>query len=341
MKVLITEHEIMGKVSSDWNKPQVTFMCTTYNQESYIEEAIIGFLNQKTTFPYEIIIHDDCSIDGTREVIEKYQKKYPNIIRSIFQVENQYSKGNSVSEIAAHQARAEYIASCEGDDYWTNEDKIQKQFELMLSDSTISMIVTPGKVEVGGKILDKIEGFHGDHVKTISAQDILNMRESLAPTASYFVKKEYLLKTKSLFRRAPVGDLFIELYCAANGKLVYLPEVSCVYRCMAKNSWSERMSRDIGNAVRHTESMKKIINESKDIQGFENLDWSAKLSQSYFNLAALHFKSKKFTEYRKYIDISNSYKKLHGKQRILLYSKTVAPTLYLVIMAAIKLRKKF
>lgn len=99
------------------------------------------------------------------------------------------------------------------------------------------------------------------------------------------------------------------------------------------------MSRYISNAIKHTESMKKIIDESKNIPGFESLDCSTKLSQSYFNLAALHFKNKKFSEYRRYI--SNSYKKLQGKQKIFLYSESVTPILYLVIMAAIKLRKRF
>jgi glycosyltransferase involved in cell wall biosynthesis len=109
-------------------KPLVTISCITYNHETYIREALEGFVAQKTTFPIEILIHDDASTDGTAQVIREYEKKYPALILPIYQTENQYSKGVKVSfTYQFPRARGKYIALCEGDDYWTDPLKLQKQ----------------------------------------------------------------------------------------------------------------------------------------------------------------------------------------------------------------------
>ena len=111
---------------------KVSINCTTYNQEMYIAEAIESFLMQKTTFSYEILIHDDASTDNTREIIKKYEEKYPDIIKPIYQSENKYSKGVKVGyEYNFKRARGKYIALCEGDDYWTDPYKLQKQVDYM------------------------------------------------------------------------------------------------------------------------------------------------------------------------------------------------------------------
>lgn len=109
----------------------VTIGCISYNQEKYIAQAIESFLMQKTNFKYEILIHDDASTDNTANIIKSYEKKYPNIIKAIYQKENQYSKGIMTSQIVRNRAKGKYIAFCEGDDYWTDENKIQKQFEFL------------------------------------------------------------------------------------------------------------------------------------------------------------------------------------------------------------------
>lgn len=87
-----------------------------------------GFVMQKTNFPYEIIVHDDASTDNTANVVKSYEIRYPELFANIYQTENQYSKGSSdVSRIVFGAARGKYIALCEGDDYWTDTYKLQKQ----------------------------------------------------------------------------------------------------------------------------------------------------------------------------------------------------------------------
>jgi len=111
----------------------VSIDCITYNHEDYIRDTIDSFLMQKTNFNYEILIHDDASTDRTAEIITEYQKKYPDIIKPIFQKQNQYSQGvKHISYKFNHtRAKGKYIAFCEGDDYWIDENKLQKQVDFL------------------------------------------------------------------------------------------------------------------------------------------------------------------------------------------------------------------
>ncbi|WP_320051494.1 glycosyltransferase [Anaerorudis cellulosivorans] len=112
----------------------VSISCLTYNHVEYIRDAIEGFLMQKTNFPFEILIHDDASTDGTADIIREYEAKYPDIIKPIYEIENQWEKGKRGSAIFNFpRAKGKYIALCEGDDYWTDPYKLQKQVEILES----------------------------------------------------------------------------------------------------------------------------------------------------------------------------------------------------------------
>lgn len=112
--------------------PLVSICCITYNHEKFIRDAIEGFLMQQTNFDFEIIVHDDASTDGTAEIIREYEKKYPELFVTIFQNENQYSQGiKPWPNFVFPMARGKYIALCEGDDYWTEPLKLQKQVDFL------------------------------------------------------------------------------------------------------------------------------------------------------------------------------------------------------------------
>lgn len=114
------------------NKPLVSICCLAYNHEKYISECLDGFLMQKVDFDFEILIHDDASTDNTAEIIKIYQTKYPEIIKPIYQKENQYSKGVSPTfKYNFPRSKGKYIAMCEGDDYWTDPFKLQKQVDFL------------------------------------------------------------------------------------------------------------------------------------------------------------------------------------------------------------------
>ena len=109
----------------------VSIACTTYNHEKYIRNALEGFVSQKTSFLFEILVMDDASTDGTADIIREYEKKYPELIKPIYQKVNQYSQGLRPGQQNRDRAIGKYIAICEGDDYWIDNHKLQKQVDYM------------------------------------------------------------------------------------------------------------------------------------------------------------------------------------------------------------------
>lgn len=118
-------------------KPLVSICCISYNQEHYIKDALEGFVMQKTEFPFEVVISDDCSKDKTREVIAEYKEKYPKLFRDISPNKNIGAFAN-FTYVQEH-AIGKYVAICEGDDYWTDALKLQKQVDFLESHQDFSM----------------------------------------------------------------------------------------------------------------------------------------------------------------------------------------------------------
>ena len=126
----------------DENDIKVSVYCLAYNHEKFIRNTLDGFVSQKTNFKYEVIIHDDASTDNTTNIIREYEEKYPDIIKPIYQTENQYSKGiGIIPNYIVPRIRGKYVAACEGDDYWCDDYKLQKQFDYMEKHSECSMCV--------------------------------------------------------------------------------------------------------------------------------------------------------------------------------------------------------
>ena len=109
----------------------VSICCITYNHAPFIRQCLDGFIMQKTDFAFEVLIHDDASTDGTEEIIREYEARYPEIIKPLYEVENQWIKGRRGSKVFNFpRAQGKYIALCEGDDYWTDPFKLQKQVDF-------------------------------------------------------------------------------------------------------------------------------------------------------------------------------------------------------------------
>ena len=147
-----TEEEIMDKWCGERTTPIVSVCCTTYNHEGFIAQAIESFLMQETDFPFEVIIRDDCSTDNTASIVREYAEIFPKIIKPIFEDENQYSKGVKPMSIVYKKAVGEYIAFCEGDDYWTCHDKLSRQIKFLQENLKYSFCWTRFKT------LDAISG---------------------------------------------------------------------------------------------------------------------------------------------------------------------------------------
>ena len=112
--------------------PVVSVICCTYNHEPYIRQCLEGFMMQKTDFPFEVLVHDDASTDNTSSIVKEFEAKFPDIIKPIYQLENQYHKKIDIlTTYLFSRAKGRYIALCEGDDYWTDPLKLQKQVDFL------------------------------------------------------------------------------------------------------------------------------------------------------------------------------------------------------------------
>jgi len=137
------------------NEPLVSICCQTYNHKNYIRQALDSFLMQKTNFSFEILLRDDASTDGTAEICKNYASKYPDLINLLAYEENQFSKGVKPFADNVKRARGKYIALCEGDDYWTDPYKLQKQVDFLEKNEEISFCYHNVKtLNVSGRLFD-------------------------------------------------------------------------------------------------------------------------------------------------------------------------------------------
>lgn len=215
--------------------PKVSICCLAYNHFSYIEKAIIGFLSQKVDFPLEILIHDDASEDGTTEIIKKYREKFPDLIKCIFQTENIYSKGiNPLAFYLLPLCRGKYIALCEGDDYWTDPYKLQKQVEILETHQEYSMCFTARNVVDRKGNFIREERYPNKIYKT---KDVV---DGFIPSTQTILMRNYpdLINFRKKNSTHPSGDRLMTYYCSLMGDIYYLDEITACYRESGEGVWS-------------------------------------------------------------------------------------------------------
>ena len=237
------------------DKILVSINCITYNHEKYIEQALQSFLSQKTNFKFEILVHDDASVDNTRKIIEKYKDKYPEIIKPIYQIENQYQKGKRVLHLNQSRAKGKYIAICEGDDYWTDVNKLQKQVDFMEKHSDCSLTVH-GSFFVNAAT-DKIQSeyYPSKQSRYFSVEEIIRGDGGLFMTNSMVFKSEYKDDKPDFLISAPIGDYPLTINLALKGKVYYMHEIMSAYRLNAPGSWSERINSNESRIIEHLEKV--------------------------------------------------------------------------------------
>jgi len=244
------------------NNPLVSIACITYNQEKYIRDAIEGFLAQKTNFPIEIIIHDDASTDNTAEIIREYAKEHLELIKPIYQKENQYSKG--LTRISINfvwpKCSGKYIATCEGDDYWTDPYKLQKQVDFL--DSHPECSVCFHNVNILSEDGKKSHPFHSKKLKPIlKLKDLLE--QNFIPTCSQMFRNNLSYEFLEPFCSHVFGDWPLNILNAQHGDIGYLDTTMGVYRIHSRGIWSSKYATPEGR-IKMLESeieFYKIINK--------------------------------------------------------------------------------
>jgi len=210
--------------------PLVHTRTMTYMHESFIKECIEGILMQKTTFPVQVLIHDDASTDKTAEIVRSYQKKYPNLIKAYFQQENTFKKPDKLERQKEFRSWriGKYEALCEGDDYWTDSLKLQKQVEFLESNPKYAMCFHKAKI-ISPDYPERARYY--DHVVPgdYSGKEIL--LKWTVPTGAVVFKNHIIKNYKDLFHPDYLyGDIILFLTLAEHGKVHCLPGEMSVYR---------------------------------------------------------------------------------------------------------------
>lgn len=229
--------------------PLVSIRCLVYNHEPYLRQCLEGFVMQKTNFPFEAIVHDDASTDGSAAIIREYAEKYPDIIKPIYETENQYSKRDgSLRRIMDERMRGKYIAMCEGDDYWIDSQKLQKQVDFMEShlDYSLCFHASYSVYQNDEKPILTICYDKED----FDVNDVILGGGGMMATNSMFFRTSLGLEYPSWRKSAPVGDLPLMLILATSGKVHYIDEIMSVYR-LGVGIWSSNTLRSLRKISSH------------------------------------------------------------------------------------------
>lgn len=206
----------------------VSIFCLTYNHEKFIRDALDGFLMQNTTFPVEIFVHDDASTDSTQKILQEYKQKYSNLFRLFLQKENQWQKNNKkiIFELYEKQ-RGEFIALCEGDDYWTSPEKLEVQIDILKKEKTTALV------------------FHDAVIKYEKNEEDFYLNKQLDKrrfTLGEVISRDWFMSSASIvFRKNPLvlpelwnyvisGDMLLQISACLHGEAVFLDKKMSVYR---------------------------------------------------------------------------------------------------------------
>lgn len=214
----------------------LTIRCCAYNQERYIRDCLEGFVMQKTNFRFEAIVHDDASTDGTAEIIKEYAEKYPDIIKPILETENQYSKHDgSLGRIMNENTRGKYVAFCEGDDYWIDPLKLQKQVDFLEAHSDYGMVYT-GFKRYYQKENREVQGNGSQqYFEDLILSNQIQTNTVMLRT-SFLKKYDEEILPIAVNQKWKMGDTPKWLFVMAHAKTKYLPDVTGVYRILENSA---------------------------------------------------------------------------------------------------------
>lgn len=238
------------------NRPiKVSVLCTAYNHEAYIRQALEGFVGQQTEFPFEVLVNDDASSDGTAAVIREYAEKYPGIIRPFLQEKNLFSQGINIYDAVFYPtARGQYIAVCEGDDCWTDPHKLQRQVDFLDAHSDYSACVHNSMMEQVGSGKAPEPLFPRDGDRDIPFETVLRGMSHAFHTSSILARRDYLTNPPD-FRDIAFSygftDYPMALWLSMNGRIRFLDSCMSLYRVGSNAAaWSSGVDRQYQKRIR-------------------------------------------------------------------------------------------
>lgn len=227
----------MDDISS--TEPVVSVACITYNQEDYIAQCLDSLLAQETSFPFEVLVNDDCSRDGTTDIVLSYQQRYPGKVRAVTHEENQYSQGiMPIENFLVPLARGRYLAMCEGDDYWTDPTKLQRQYDAMQADPTLVACVHANE-NVQANTCQRITTLRFyEQDRAVDPVDVISHAQCFS-TNSLFIRMDAMKAYFASRIRATPDDgdhKMMTFFSITEGGMWYIDRIMSAYRILSKNS---------------------------------------------------------------------------------------------------------
>lgn len=221
---------------------------------------------QKTSFPFRAVVHDDCSTDRSAAIIREYAEKYPDIIEPIYETENQWKKGTLTAVMdAATMNRSDYIAYCEGDDYWIDPHKLQKQVDYMDAHPECTMVCTNARIEAPKGILTEEDlknmgWYHYNESRIMATEDIITKGGWFIHTCTTLYRANIKDSYPEECQRCHVGDYPLQIFAALNGQVYYIHEKTSVYRYCSNGSWTANNKKKLTtSAIPRWESSVRML----------------------------------------------------------------------------------
>ncbi|MDO5138473.1 MAG: glycosyltransferase [Oscillospiraceae bacterium] len=257
------------------DKVDISVCCMTYNHRNTIAQALDSMLAQKTQYSFEIIVHDDASTDGTAEIVKEYAKD--KRIKPILQKSNQYYRCNIAKEYINPEMSGRYVAICEGDDFWTDCNKLEKQVRYMEEHPECSMTFHAVNRETP-------EGTHEYHPQKTDGKtaikDIILGGGMYCPTVSIVVRRDVADDWPRFRDMADVYDYPLQILAALRGEIYYFDDVMGTYRYQSAGSWSQKETEGFNHD--HMETEKQWLNELNEYTGHNYNDIICLRLSKYF-----------------------------------------------------------
>lgn len=233
---------------------KVSVLCAAYNHEDFLRQTLDGFVSQKTSFPFEVLVNDDASTDSTADILREYVEKYPEIIRPFYQTENLYSRRINLYDVVFFPAvRGEYIALCEGDDYWNDPEKLQRQVDWLDAHPDYSACVHNSI----GHFEDQPDRvlFAQDGDRDIPFDQVIQGMSHAYHTSSILARREFILNPPDYrnvaYEQGYFTDYAIGVRLCLEGKVRFLDRCMSVYRIGSNPSaWSKGVGQEYGKLKR-------------------------------------------------------------------------------------------